>query len=116
MVWEKFLHHILCMVFEKNYFLCYILSIDQMSDYFYLFIILSKMCIAFVFFSVCDVIHFKINFVFYSCKFVYLTNMSRQKFRYLENEERFKIEIKAFFILLKDLILPNIVSDLRVRL
>ena len=31
MVWDLFLHHILCMIFQENCFLCYILLNDQIQ-------------------------------------------------------------------------------------
>ena len=54
------------------------------------------MCIIIVFFRACDVIIFKINFVFLIKPFFYMTEKSRKK--YLQNKNSFQGEIKFFII------------------
>ena len=51
--------------------------------------ILSNICIAVVFVPGCHVINFEINLIFPIKPFFYITEKSRQKFKYLENEKRF---------------------------
>ena len=87
-VWEQFLHHVLCMIFQEKCLSCYILLPDQIS---------LPDCN-------CDVINFETKFIFLIKPFFYMTKKSRQKFRYLEN------------IIFKGLLNAKIVSDLRVRL
>ena len=65
--------------------------------------ILVNICIAIVCYPSCDVIDFKIDFIFlvkpFSCK----TKTSKQKFKYLEKEELLTRNKKVFFIILKGL-------------
>ena len=82
---EKFLHHILCMIFPEKCFSSYILLADQIS----FSGCLGNMCIAIVYFPRCDVIIFEISFIFLFKPFFYMTQRSRQKFKYLENEKSF---------------------------
>ena len=59
----------------------------------------------------------EINFIFLIKLFCYMTKKSRQKLKYLENEEGFWGEIKNIFHLFwKRFQLPKIVSDLRAPL
>ena len=51
--------------------------------------ILSNICIAIVCFPVCDVINFEINLIFLIKPFFYMTENSRQKFKYFETEKGF---------------------------
>ena len=78
--------------------------------------ILVNICIAIVCYPSCDVIDFKIDFIFlvkpFSCK----TKTSKQKFKYLEKEELLTRNKKYFSSFLKDFQLPKVVSNLRVRL
>ena len=50
--------------------------------------ILGNMCIVMVRFPVCDVINFKINLIFLIKSFFCMTEKSRRKLKYLENEKR----------------------------
>ena len=54
------------------------------------------MCIAIICFTGCD-INFEVNPIFLTKQFFYVTKNSRQKFKYLENEEGFLNEIKSDF-------------------
>ena len=50
----------------------------------------DKVCVcAIVCFPGCDVINFEINFIFLIKPFSYITNKSRQKFKYLQNKKIF---------------------------
>ena len=51
--------------------------------------ILGNMCIAIVCWPGCDVINFNINLIFLIKLFLYMTKMSRQKLKHLENEKSF---------------------------
>ena len=51
--------------------------------------ILANMCIAIVCFPGCDVINFEVNLIFLIKPFFYMTKMSKQKFKYLENKKCF---------------------------
>ena len=51
--------------------------------------ILGNMCIAIICFPGCDVTNFDINNIFPIKLFFYMTNKSRQKLEYLENEKSF---------------------------
>ena len=55
------------------------------------------MCIAIACFPGCDVINFKINLIVLIKPFFYMTEKSRQKFIYLENEKSFEGEMKNIF-------------------
>ena len=57
------------------------------------------MCIATACFLGCDVINFEINPISLIRPFFYITKMSRQKFKYLQNEKSFYGEIKKHFLL-----------------
>ena len=59
--------------------------------------ILGNVCIAIVCFPGCDVINFEMNLIFLIKPFFYMTEKSRQKFKYLENENSFQDEIKSIF-------------------
>ena len=48
---------------------------------------MGYMCIAIVCFPGCDVIYVEINLIFLIKPFFYMTEKSRQKFKYFENEE-----------------------------
>ena len=74
--------------------------------------ILGNMCIANACFPGRDVIIFEINLILLIKLFYYMTEKSRQKFKYLQ-KERWK---KTFFTFLKGFHLPKIVPDLRVHL
>ena len=47
------------------------------------------MCIAIICFPGCDDLDFEINLIFLINLLFYMTEMSRQKFKYLENEKDF---------------------------
>ena len=49
------------------------------------------------FFPGCDVINSEINLIFLIKLFFYMTEKSRQKFKYLENKKRFEGEMKNIF-------------------
>ena len=51
--------------------------------------ILGGVCTAIVCFPGCDVINFEINLILLIKPFFYLTQKSRQKFKYLENKKSF---------------------------
>ena len=55
--------------------------------------ILGKMCIAIVCYPGCYVINFEINLIFLIKPFFYMTDKSRQTFKYLKNEKSFQGEI-----------------------
>ena len=59
--------------------------------------LLGSMCILIVCFPGCDVRNFEINLVFLIMPCFYMIKLSRQKFKYLENEKSFQVEIKKFF-------------------
>ena len=59
--------------------------------------ILDNICIKIVSKPGCDVINFEINLIFHIKSFCYMTKMSRQKLKYLENEKNFWSEIKSIF-------------------
>ena len=50
-----------------------------------------------VYFPGCDVINFESNLVFLIKSFLYMTEKSKQKFKYLENKKSFQDEIKSIF-------------------
>ena len=50
---------------------------------------LNNMCTVFVCFPGCDLVKFKINFVFLIKSFSHMTKNLGQKFKYLENESSF---------------------------
>ena len=61
---------------------------------------LNNMCTVFVCFPGCDLVKFKINFVFLIKSFSHMTKNLGQKFKYLENESSFQGETKSIFHLL----------------
>ena len=50
---------------------------------------MGYMCIAIVCFPGCDVIYVEINLIFLIKPFFYMTEKSRQKFKYFENKKSF---------------------------
>ena len=54
--------------------------------------ILGNMCIAIAYFPDCDVINFENSPIFLIKLFFYMTKKSRQEFKYVENEKRFKVK------------------------
>ena len=78
-VWDQFLHHILCVIFQEKCFSCYILLTDQtsLSDCLKFWIVLAG----------CDVIK-EISLIFLNKPIWYMTKTSRQK-----------LKQKAFFII-----------------
>ena len=56
--------------------------------------IFSNMCIATVFFPAWGTINFEINLVFIIKPFFFMTEKSRQNFKYLDNKKSFKDETK----------------------
>ena len=61
------------------------------------------MCIAIVCQPGCNVLNFEINFIFLLRPFLYMTKKSKQKLKYLQNENSLLGEIKSFFIIFKGL-------------
>ena len=59
--------------------------------------ILDNMCIAIVCFPGFDVINFEINFIYFNEWFLYMTETSRQKFRYIENKRIKVFRLKKHF-------------------
>ena len=49
-------------------------------------------CIAILSFRGFDIVNFEINLIFLIQPFFYMTKNSRQKFKFLENEKRFKMK------------------------
>ena len=80
-VWDQFLHHILCMIFQEKCFSCYILLTDQISlsdcIYFLRYCVLSTCVFEF---PGCDVINFENNLIFLIKPFFYIAKKPRQKF------------------------------------
>ena len=68
-------------IFQEKYFPRYILLTDQISD---------NMCTAILCFPGCNVINFEINFIVLIKPFFYMTEKSRQKFKYLQKEKSFQ--------------------------
>ena len=58
---------------------------------------IGRLCVVIIFFSVCDVINLRINFGFLIKLFAYMTKMTGQKFKYLENEKSFQHDTKNIF-------------------
>ena len=58
---------------------------------------LGNMSITIVCWPVCDIIKFEINLIFLIKLFCYMSEKSRQKFKYLENGKNFWGEIKSIF-------------------
>ena len=67
---------------------CYILLTDQILLPL-LMEILDNICITIVSFPGCDVILFEINLIILIKSFFYMTEKSRQKLKYFENEKGF---------------------------
>ena len=79
--------------------------------------ILGNMRIKIVCWPGCDAIKFETNVIFLIKPFRCMTKKSRQKSKYLENEEEFlRWNKKHFSSFLKRFQLPKFVSDLRLRL
>ena len=57
----------------------------------------KKKCIAIVSFTGCDVANYKVNLISLIKPFFYMTKLSRQKFKYLENKKNYLGEIKSIF-------------------
>ena len=55
------------------------------------------MCIAIVCFPGCDAINYETKLIFLITPFFYMTKKSRQKFKYLENENGFSGEVQNIF-------------------
>ena len=85
------------MILQEKWFSCYILLTDQIS--------LSD--------SLYPLQLFEINLIFLIKPFLYMTKKSKQKLKYLENEQSF---YKYFPSFLKTFQLPKIVSDQSVHL
>ena len=89
--------------FLRKFFSCYILLTDpiSLSDCLY-FLRYWTNCVLQLFVSqfVTSKI-FEINLIFLIKPFSYMTEKSRQKFKYLENKKSFKEEIKSIFIVFK---------------
>ena len=100
--------------FQEKCFSCYILLTDQisLSDCLYVFryraiCVLQNFCC-----PSCDVIRFKLNFIFLIKLFSYMLKKSSQDI--LRTKSAF--EVKYFSSFLKGYQLPKIVSELGVRL
>ena len=80
-------HRILCMIFQEKCFSCHTLLNDQISfpDYLY-FLRYWSLC---VLEPVREVINFETNLIFLIKPFFDMTENSKQKFKYFENEKRF---------------------------
>ena len=63
--------------------------------------ILGNMFIAIICYAGYDVTKVEINFIFLIKPLCYMTNRSRQKLKYVENEKSFWGKVKAFFIIFK---------------
>ena len=89
-VWEYYLHYILCMIFQKMCFSCYILLTEQisLSD---CVEILDNICIEVAFFSGCDVIKLGINLIFLTIPFLYMTKNGK-KLNILTMKRAFKVK------------------------
>ena len=82
------------------------------------------MCIAIVCFLDCDVINFEINLIFLIKPFLCMIKKLRQRFKHLENEKRWKKEVKqkgwkqtkSIFHNFKGLSVAKYLLDLTVRL
>ena len=55
---------------------------------------------AIVCFPDCDVIKFEMNLTFLIKPFFYVTEKSRQKFKYLKSVKRVKVKIKSIFFII----------------
>ena len=77
------------MVFQKkNFPMLYCINWPKCIVWLSLILaILGNMCIAVVYFPGCDVKNFEINLMFLIKPFFYMTEKSRQKLKYLENEK-----------------------------
>ena len=83
-VWEQFLHHILCMIFQEKCFKGYILVTDQFS------LPGCPICVLQLFFDQFVTSQtLKSTNIFLMKPFSQLTKKSRQKFKYLGNEKSF---------------------------
>ena len=70
---------------------------------FLLLVIMGNMCIKIVCYPGYEVIKFQINLIFFIKPFRYMTKMSKQKLKCLENEKSFWAELKTCFIIFKEL-------------
>ena len=109
--------HILCIDLLRKMFL--ILHLINWPNFIVwlpeLLEILDNMYIAVVCFPGCDLINLEINLIFLIKPFLFMTKKSRQKFKYIENEELLRWNKEHFSLFLKGFELPKIVLDLRVR-
>ena len=81
--WDKLFRHILRTIFQEKYFSCYILVTGQILDIF------RNICAIIICCTVCDTINFEINNSFLIKTFFYITKKSKQKCKYLMNEQNF---------------------------
>ena len=92
-VWDQFLHHILCMNFQEKYSSCYILLTDEilLSDclYFSKYWVVCVLQWSYYNCLLTRLTKFDINLTFPIKVFCYMTEKSRQKIKYLENEKSF---------------------------
>ena len=79
----------MCMIFQEKCFSCYALLTDQISlpDCLH-FLWYWSICVL----QGCDVINFEIDLLFLIKQFFETTEISRQKFKYLENEKSFEMK------------------------
>ena len=97
-VWEEFLEHILCMIFQEKCVSCYILPTGNISlpDRLYFLRYWSK-CVLQLFVNLVVTLQFlKLTLPLNEAVF-FMTKKSKQKCKYLENEKSFKREIKSIF-------------------
>ena len=90
-VWTLSPFLIFCMIFEENYFSCYILLCDQIIAWFPLLCeILHNMCVAIVCEPVCDVIKFEINLIFLIKLFLCIQKSRDKNLNNLRTKKAFK--------------------------
>ena len=58
---------------------------------------MENMCVVVICFPGCDVINLEINLIFLIKPFFFMSKISRQKFKDLDNEKSFRGEIKSIF-------------------
>ena len=93
------LQHFVCDFSGKMFIMFY--SINWLNFIVWLSLrleILNNMRIAIVCFSGCDVINFEVNLIFLIKSFFCMTKMSRQKFKYIENEKKLLRWNKKYFL------------------
>ena len=74
----------------KIFLMLYSINLPTFIAWLPLFLeILGNRCFAIVCLPGCNVINFKVYLIFLIKHFLYMTKMSRQKFKYLEIEKRF---------------------------